>query len=228
MASAATAALALLPQAAAAATGIGQALDGVTCGAGTGMDTVQVASAGPSYSVPAGAWQVTAWSADASAQMDSTLQLEIWRPTATANTFTLVGISAPQTLLAASGVNTFPLVAPIPVQAADLLGLRVTGTAGCASYTGDYAGDIYRVAFGTAPRTAGTATIFANTKVGYELNVAATLEAAAPPPPPAPAAKSDCVDGGWQSLTDDQGVAFKNQGDCVSFVATHGRNSAAG
>lgn len=36
--------------------------------------------------------------------------------------------------------------------------------------------------------------------------------------PPLPTSKDQCKDGGWQSF----GV-FKNQGDCVSFVATHGK-----
>lgn len=37
-----------------------------------------------------------------------------------------------------------------------------------------------------------------------------------------------CKDGGWQYLTDDLGNLFKNQGDCVSYVATKGRNKGAG
>jgi hypothetical protein len=40
-----------------------------------------------------------------------------------------------------------------------------------------------------------------------------------PPPPPLPTNKDQCKKGGWQSY----GV-FKNQGDCVSFVATGGKN----
>jgi len=40
--------------------------------------------------------------------------------------------------------------------------------------------------------------------------------------------QDQCKNGGWQSLTDANGTAFKNQGDCVSYVATGGRNSAAG
>jgi hypothetical protein len=35
--------------------------------------------------------------------------------------------------------------------------------------------------------------------------------------------KDDCKNGGWRSF----GV-FKNQGDCVSYVATGGRNLASG
>jgi hypothetical protein len=43
-----------------------------------------------------------------------------------------------------------------------------------------------------------------------------------------PTDKDQCKDGGWQNFTDASGTAFKNQGDCVSYVATGGRNTAAG
>lgn len=39
-----------------------------------------------------------------------------------------------------------------------------------------------------------------------------------------PASKDECKKNGWKSFT---GVVFKNQGDCVSFVATGGRNQPA-
>jgi hypothetical protein len=39
--------------------------------------------------------------------------------------------------------------------------------------------------------------------------------------PPLPATADQCKKGGWQSY----GGIFKNQGDCVSFVATHGKNA---
>jgi choice-of-anchor C domain-containing protein len=35
---------------------------------------------------------------------------------------------------------------------------------------------------------------------------------------------SDCKVGGWQTLVDNVGNSFKNQGDCVSYFATGGRN----
>jgi len=44
---------------------------------------------------------------------------------------------------------------------------------------------------------------------------------------PAPTA-NDCKNGGWQSLSDANGNAFKNQGDCVSFFASGGRNGGSG
>ena len=37
-------------------------------------------------------------------------------------------------------------------------------------------------------------------------------------PPPLPTSKQQCKHGGWQQF------GFKNQGDCVSFVATGGKN----
>jgi hypothetical protein len=41
-----------------------------------------------------------------------------------------------------------------------------------------------------------------------------------------PATTEQCKKDGWQSLTDTAGNAFKNQGDCVSWVATDHRNPA--
>jgi len=40
---------------------------------------------------------------------------------------------------------------------------------------------------------------------------------------PVPTTKDQCKNGGWRSFG-----AFKNQGDCVSFVATGGKNPSAG
>ena len=40
--------------------------------------------------------------------------------------------------------------------------------------------------------------------------------------------KDQCKNGGWQTLVDSEGQPFKNQGDCVSFAATGGKNLAAG
>jgi hypothetical protein len=37
-----------------------------------------------------------------------------------------------------------------------------------------------------------------------------------------------CKKGGWQSMTDANGTHFKNQGDCVSYFATGGKNPANG
>jgi hypothetical protein len=41
--------------------------------------------------------------------------------------------------------------------------------------------------------------------------------------PPLPTSKDQCKNGGWRDF-----AVFKNQGDCVSFVATKGKNPPAG
>jgi len=41
---------------------------------------------------------------------------------------------------------------------------------------------------------------------------------------PVAASKEACKNGGWKNLADDEGNRFKNQGDCVSFVASQGKN----
>lgn len=41
------------------------------------------------------------------------------------------------------------------------------------------------------------------------------------------AVKDDCKNGGWQTMLDTSGNSFKNQGDCVSFFATKGKNLGA-
>ncbi len=57
-----------------------------------------------------------------------------------------------------------------------------------------------------------------NTFFGAALdNVAVSLDA--------PTNKDQCKNGGWMDYSN---LSFKNQGDCVSYVATHGRNLPAG
>jgi hypothetical protein len=40
----------------------------------------------------------------------------------------------------------------------------------------------------------------------------------------AAASADSCKKGGWETMTDSNGNTFKNQGDCVSFFATGGKN----
>lgn len=47
-------------------------------------------------------------------------------------------------------------------------------------------------------------------------------------PPNPPPSKDACKNDGWMAYTDDEGRPFKNQGDCVSYFATDGRNKADG
>lgn len=43
-----------------------------------------------------------------------------------------------------------------------------------------------------------------------------------------PSSKDACKKDGWKTLTDSSGTSFKNQGDCVSYVATKNKNPANG
>lgn len=45
---------------------------------------------------------------------------------------------------------------------------------------------------------------------------------------PAALTVGDCKRGGWQHMTDSYEHSFRNQGDCVSFYATDGKNLASG
>ena len=58
-------------------------------------------------------------------------------------------------------------------------------------------------------------------------NIVVTETVAPPPVGVEPATEADCKDGGWIALVDGAGNHFKNQGDCVSYVATKHRNVAA-
>jgi hypothetical protein len=69
-----------------------------------------------------------------------------------------------------------------------------------------------------APFTTATFRII----VGGQTVATAGPIACALPPPPVPAKADQCKKGGWR----DYGI-FRNQGDCVSFVATKGKNPPA-
>jgi choice-of-anchor C domain-containing protein len=57
--------------------------------------------------------------------------------------------------------------------------------------------------------------------------VTETIAEPDPDPTPEPGPLSDCKHDGWQELADASEHGFRNQGDCVSYVATDGKNVAA-
>ena len=67
----------------------------------------------------------------------------------------------------------------------------------------------------------GTFRLDAGCWTGYQpaIKVAATTLVGPP------TSKDQCMKGGWQTFNNP---AFKNQGDCVSYVATHGKNPGNG
>jgi hypothetical protein len=175
-------AMVLSGNAALAATVIGSPVgSGVTCGAG--FDTVQVSWTSGTYSVPPGGGVITSWSTQAG-PVPGSVGLQVWRTTATPMDYQLVGAS-PLVTPVASTLNSFTLATPIAVQAGDLLGLRIEGRAYCTQSTSSVA-DVYGGRLGANPSVGAVGTFIPNR--WSQLDVAATVEAAAitPPPPPPP------------------------------------------
>lgn len=67
-----------------------------------------------------------------------------------------------------------------------------------------------------------------DTNVTADLSVTAQFKANDVPPPPPVGNKNACKKGGWAMMEDDQDTSFRNQGDCVSYFATGGKNKAKG
>jgi hypothetical protein len=83
-------------------------------------------------------------------------------------------------------------------------------------------------AFATTGQTVNVDNTLLNTTLfGYEATSTGTTTPPTSTSTP-PTAKAQCKDSGWMTLDDGLGHGFKNQGDCVSFVATGGRNEGAG
>src|SRR5439155_12470169 len=75
--------------------------------------------------------------------------------------------------------------------------------------------------------TAAASLTFTSTTAGIcgpALDNIVITETVAPPSETQPTTLSDCKDEGWLTVVDGDGNHFKNQGDCVSYVATKHRN----
>jgi len=200
-----------------AATVIGSAAGNLPCG--SGMDTVQLSTSGATnYAVPAGGGPITSWSTQVGA-ITGQAALLVWRPTATADTLTLVGES-PHVALTANSVNTFTLATPIAVKAGDLLGLRVESTSYCIQSPGSVTGVIGYKA-GTTPAV-GQPEAFAADPLNLTLDVSATLGTATPPTPPTPPkSKPGCHDRDSHHDSDHATTAKNQKGhDCDDPVKT--------
>jgi hypothetical protein len=174
-------------------------------------------SAGPSYVVPSGNWQITSWSTYA---YGGQMGLIVLRPTAIPGSYTVVGASEVQTLASTNVLQTFSLDTPIAVQAGDLIGFWATDTTGgCALMSA--LGDTYVYAGPFLSQPSVGTVISATSETNRLLNISATLTDMTLPPA-LPTTEADCRNGGWERFG-----GFKNQGDCVSFVATGGKNPPA-
>jgi hypothetical protein len=143
------------PATASAATQIGQTGD-PEGGCGSDNNVVQAMTAGPpSYAVPAGGGVITGWSFDA----DSNLhvgRLMVLRPTASPDEFIVVGRSQYESF---SGMLDVFLTR-IPVQAGDLLGMRMLGgNFSCLMTTSDMADQVRHSNTSADPPDGATQTL---------------------------------------------------------------------
>jgi hypothetical protein len=159
------------------------------------------------YAVPAGSWQLTSWSTQAGSPGGS-MGLMVFR-VAGSGTWTVVGASPVETLVDGT-LNVFDLATPIAVQGGDVIGMEVHQ----ALCGGGGSGSIFG-GFGGTPPAVGQTVSPPLLSGGFAANISVTLTRVGSA---GPATKDDCKNGGWQSFGQ-----FKNQGDCVSFVATGGK-----
>ena len=169
------------------------------------------------YVVPAGGGTITSFSFQ-SATINSGEQLDFLalRPAGGLN-YTVVGKTGVVTLTGL-GLETFP--ASIPVRAGDILGFWTAGGLyNCARVAagGGFIGGTSQTI--TDPGIGDTIAFQGSLPV--DLNESANLVTL-------PTSKDQCKNGGWPNYVDSNGTRFKNQGDCVSFVATGGKNPASG
>jgi hypothetical protein len=145
---------------------------------------IQTASpVGTSYAVPAGGAFITSWSTLAGAYTGP-VGLQVWRRV-NSSTYLLVGAS-PEMTLTTGITNTFPLTTPIPVQANDLLGMRigVSTSPDAALCIQPVAGGAFSFVKGPAPAvgTSGTGLIW-SASPGWQLDVSATVDTTTTPGP---------------------------------------------
>jgi hypothetical protein len=168
---------------AAASTSIGQLDPGTPTGSCVGQSGwVQSAEASaPSYTVPAGRWVLVSWAHRSNTAAGRELGVRVWRATATAGTYALVGAGALR-ILTPGGINTFD--ERIPVSGGDLLGLRVGnpgtvfpdvgGGASCAFSAA--VGNSVRYGVLTSEPASGSNGMLPALVTSYRLNVTARLE----------------------------------------------------
>src|SRR5215211_268563 len=123
----------------------------------------------------------------------------------------------------------------IPVQGGEILGMWFPdqqpvepgfppqgGLVACARSNSTGNGGVLATDFGVADPISGETISFGGPVTNSNLNESANLVTGSGSPP-TPTSKDQCRGGGWRNFG-----RFKNQGDCISFVATGGRNPPSG
>ncbi len=147
---------------------------GIECFTAYPYTELQTATAEPpSYTVPTGGGTIISWSHDANASTKTQLRLKVYRPTAEANEFTLIGESALEPI-SPNQLNTFPT--QIPVQAGDLLGYTRAANSEmrCLFSTTSPVDTVADAPSVDAPL--GATTIFNSPGSNYRINISAVLE----------------------------------------------------
>jgi hypothetical protein len=132
-------------------------------------------------------------------------------------------------------VATFTNPGGIPVQGGEILGMWFPdqqpvepgvppqgGLVGCARAAVPGNGGILATDFGVADPINGETISFGGPDINDNLNESANLQTGGSGSP-SPRTKDQCRSGGWRTFGQ-----FKNHGDCVSFVATGGKNPPSG
>jgi hypothetical protein len=171
------------------------------------------------YVVPAGGGVVVSLNTQSSSCnlasfgfVQGSYNLQVLRPLG-GGQYTVLGDTGNQTDPCDGQLHSYPV--NIPVQAGDVLGVYVVSDWVGALNGGGTIGD-----FIAEPAVGDTIGPLGITD-SHSVDESATLNQT-------PTSTSDCKNGGWQNFTDDNGNPFKNQGDCVSFVATKGKNGGNG
>jgi hypothetical protein len=172
------------------------------------------------YVVPAGGGVIVSLNTQASATCilggvfrQGIYNLQVLRPLG-GGQYRVLGETGNQTDPCDGQLHSYPV--NIPVQAGDVLGAyNVSIWMGVLSNSG---GD---VSFAPIPEPAVGDIVSLPNHSPALVDESATLAQV-------PTSTSDCKDGGWQTAADDNGNLFKNQGDCVSYVATKGKNLGSG
>jgi hypothetical protein len=99
-----------------------------------------------------------------------------------------------------------------------------TNADGTVTYTFSPADLVPQVA-GTTPGTITAVDILIDVQGTADISNITVNGVLQVPAAATPTSKDQCKDGGWQTFTNP---SFKNQGDCVSFVATGGKNPPNG
>jgi hypothetical protein len=119
--------------------------------------------------------------------------------------------------LAGTGLETF--AANIPVAGGDILGFWFPTRLDNCYRAGT--GPLFAKITASDPSVGDLIAV--QPQGAFDLNESANLALVVGRPPP-PTSTDQCKHGGWKSF----GSMFMNQGDCVSYVATGGKNPPSG